>query len=122
MFETHETDWDVGDRILAPWESEWLYPGVVLCIDEDVAFIKFDDGDRAIVPLEDLRAIQMSRGDTIYCRRDRALRRYYPAEILSVRDEELHVQYEDGAEDFTTISFIRVPMDDAWTDAVADEN
>jgi hypothetical protein len=122
MFEPNDTEWQDGDRVLAPWEPQWLYPGTIRCIDEDVAFIKFDDGDRAIVPLAELRPVALSRGDIVHCRRDRALRQYFPARVLDVHDEDLHVQYEDGDEDFTMVGFVRVPIDQPWEADVAQEN
>jgi hypothetical protein len=45
-----ENDWQVGDWVFAPWEPHWLYPGTILCIDEEVAFLCFDVGDCAILP------------------------------------------------------------------------
>ncbi len=104
------TDWSQGERILAPWEQEWLYPGVIRCIDEDIAFIRFDDGDRALIPLTELSPIAIRPGTVIQCRRDRAELRYEPATVLDVEGEELRVRYSDDEEDALAVSYVRVPV------------
>src|SRR6476646_4959541 len=38
--------WTIGDRVLAPWDYPWLYPGTVETLDRDRLWIAFDDGDR----------------------------------------------------------------------------
>ena len=103
-------DWQVGDRVFAPWEVEWLYPGTVLFIDEDVAFVRFDDGDRGIIALDELRSVGIQLGDEVFCRREREILYYHPARVLAVSDEGLKVRYlEDGASDLVPISFCRLP-------------
>lgn len=101
--------WEEGARVFAPWEPEWLYPGTIRCIDENVAFIRFDDGDRALRDLSDLEPARIEKGVTLYSRRDREERMYYPATVLRVKGEDLEVQYdEDNFEEWTTVSFVRL--------------
>jgi hypothetical protein len=105
-----DIDWQVDDQVFAPWELEWLYPGVILCIDDEVAFIRFDDGDRAIMPLGALRDVAIRRGSPVFCRREREEKRYYPATVLGVTDEGLRVRYaEDDEEDLVPVSHCRLP-------------
>jgi hypothetical protein len=101
--------WSEGDRVLAPWEPDWLYPGTIRCIDEEIAFVRFDDGDRALVPVRELEPIAIDAGDEVYGRLNRHERLYYPAEVLDVNDEEVRLRYDDGREELTTVSFLRVP-------------
>lgn len=106
------SDWRSGDRVFAPWEEEWLYPGTVLCIDEEVAFIRFDDGDRAIIPLEMLQSVGIQIGDQVFCRRDREILYYHPARVLAVTDDGLRVRYtSDGAGDVVPLGYCRLPVD-----------
>jgi hypothetical protein len=106
---TEETDWQVGDTVFAPWEPQWLYPGTILCIDDDIAFIRFDDGDRALIPLTYLRSVAIRRGNPVFCRREREEKRYYPATVQGVTDEGIRVRYvEDNEEDLVPISHCRI--------------
>jgi hypothetical protein len=102
-------DWTEGARVLTFWEEEWLYPGVIRCIDDDVAFIKFDDGDRALRLLDDLEPVHIQRGDVVHGRRDKSEKRYYPATVLAVEGEEIELRYEDGLKQRTTVSYLRFP-------------
>ncbi len=93
-----ESDWDVGDRVFAPWERQWLYPGRVLYIDYDedagsVAFVKFDDGDRAILPLSALRSVAIRPGSLVFAQIDTP--RYKPAIVLGVSDDGLRLRFTD---------------------------
>jgi hypothetical protein len=104
-----ENDWQVGDRVFAPWEPHWLYPGTILCIDEEVAFLRFDDGDRAILPLFALQSVAIRPGGQVFCRRDRDENRYDPATVLGVTDDGLRVRYaEDKSEDLVPLSYCRL--------------
>ena len=104
------TDWSEGERVLAPWEQEWLYPGVVRCIDDDIAFIRFDDGDRGLIPLSELCPIAVKPGTIVQARRDRSELRYEPATVLDVDGEQLRLRYEDDEEDAMAVSYVRVPV------------
>ena len=111
VVDVHElSEWQNGDRVFAPWEHELLYPGTVLFIDEDVAFVRFDDGDRAIIPLDELRSVGIQIGNEVFCRRERDVLYYHTARVLGVSDDGLKVRYmEDGATDLVPISFCRLP-------------
>lgn len=100
-------NWREGERVFAPWEENWLYPGVIRCIDEEVAFIRFDDGDRALRLIQDLEPLRINNGFRVYARRNKASHLYYPATVLEVEGENLHLEYEDGEQEWTTVSYIR---------------
>jgi hypothetical protein len=84
-----------------------MYPAVIRCIDDDVVFVKFDDGDRALRPLYDLQPIRLQKGDVVYARRGKGPQVYTPARVLRVTGEEVEVRYEDGLEERTTVSYLR---------------
>lgn len=104
-----EIDWQVGDRAFAPWDSPWLYPGTLLYVDKDedagdVAFIKFDDGDRAVIPLSELKSVAIRPGRLVFCKPEPDDRRYLPAIVLGLRDDGLRVRFtEDDAEAMVSI-------------------
>ncbi|MBN9517325.1 hypothetical protein J0H58_02215 [bacterium] len=101
-----------GDRVLAPWEREWLYPATVTDTDEDeeLAAVEFDDGDEGRASFVLLRPIQLGPGEFVAARRDREVKRYVPATVLAVDGDEVRVEYEDGKRDSMEVEFIRVPV------------
>ncbi len=101
--------WKEGARVFAPWEEEWLYPGVIRCLDDDVAFIKFDDGDRALLPVDALQPVRVQKGDLLFSRRDKGPQLYYPAKVLRANGEEIELEYQDGGREETTVSYVRFP-------------
>lgn len=106
------TPFEPGDRVFAPWEREWLYPGTVIDTDEDeeLAAVEFDDGDAARASFVLLRPIALGPGEFVAARRDRDQKRYVPATVLSATGETLRVEYEDGKRDSMEVEFIRVPV------------
>ena len=44
--------WGVGDRVLAPWEPQFLYVGRVAQLQGNEALIEFEDGDAGWVQLD----------------------------------------------------------------------
>jgi hypothetical protein len=101
-----------GDRVFAPWEREWLYPGTVTEVDDDdeVAGVEFDDGDFGPAPVLALRPIALDPGAFVAARRDRDVKRYAPATVLAVSGETVRVEYEDGETDTLEVEFLRVPV------------
>ncbi len=101
-----------GDRVFAPWEREWLYPATVTDTDEDeeLAAVEFDDGDEGRASFVLLRPIQLGPGEFVAARRDRDVKRYVPATVLTVDGDEVRVEYEDGKRDRMEVEFIRVPV------------
>jgi hypothetical protein len=101
-----------GDRVLAPWEPQWLYAGTVIDTDDDeeLAAVEFDDGDAARASFVLLRPIELRPGELVCARRDRDEKRYFPATVLSIDGEEVRVEYEDGERDSMGVEYIRVPV------------
>lgn len=101
-----------GDRVFAPWEREWLYPGTVTEVDEDedLAAIEFDDGDEGRASTVLLREIALQTGDFVAARRDRTEKRYAPATVVKVDGETVTVEYEDGEEDELEVEYLRIPV------------
>ncbi|HEX4606598.1 MAG TPA: hypothetical protein VH092_00175 [Urbifossiella sp.] len=101
-----------GDRVFAPWEREWLYPGTVTETDgdEELAEVEFDDGDAGRASFVLLRPIALGPGEFVAVRRDRDVKRYVPATVLSVAGETVRVEYEDGKRDSMEVEYIRVPV------------
>lgn len=106
-------EWQEGDRVLAPWEPMFLYAGTIkqIRIDDasgDKALIEFDDGDAGWVYMFSLCTLQVRRGQRILCRR-RMGPTFGAAEVLEVRGEEAHVQFDEGGKEWTTVAAFRIP-------------
>lgn len=102
--------WKVGDRVLAPWEPDFLYPGTIAYVGRNGLVIEYDDGDEGYVPESTVRPLQVQVGSQVQIRRDPDVNRYYWGEILAVYDSEVKVRYsEDDSEETLPIGRIRIP-------------
>lgn len=99
---------DVGDRVLADWSGdEYYYPATVVLVEEGRYFVIFDDFDREWLDADLLRDDDVDAGTSVECRwQGESL--YYPGTIRKRIGNAIHVLYDDGDEEFTTIAHIRV--------------
>jgi LSD1 subclass zinc finger protein len=109
--------WQTGDRVLAPWEPHWLYPGTVAEVARGGLNIHFDDGDRGWVPVDAVRAIDLDAGSRVFCRWQGS-NLYHPGRITERRGEEIHVAYDDGRQEWSRIALVRVPsgVEPVWNE------
>lgn len=102
--------WRIGDRVLAPWEPDFLYPGTVVYVGKRGLVIEYDDGDEGYVPESTLRPLQIEPGSQVQVRRDPGVNRYYWAEVLAVLSERVRVHYsEDDSDEIVAVGQIRLP-------------
>lgn len=106
-------DWQEGDRVLAPWEPEFLYPGAIrqIMVDEakgDQALIRFDDGGEGWVFVYSICPREVNEGQRVQVRRH-GDGQYFSAEILKVSEDEVRVRYDDGSSAWTPIKAVRMP-------------
>lgn len=99
---------NLGDRVLARWprEKSWWYPGVVVG-DGTVSEVQFDDGDRSMVPADEMRPLAVAVGTKIQCRW-KGGDAYYAGKVSAVYGQALHVAYDDGDQEVTSVSMIRI--------------
>jgi hypothetical protein len=90
--------WQQGDRVLAPWEPDFLYVGKIAQINGNQALIAFDDGDAGWVLLDQIRPLVVKEGQKVLSRRKLGPQ-FFPAEILEVRGEAVHVMFQDNQRD-----------------------
>jgi hypothetical protein len=105
-------DWQEGDRVLAPWEPTFLYPGRIkqIVLDDargDQALIHFDDGGEGWVFLYSLFQLEIQPGQHVLVRRRGGVQ-FFHAAVVDADGEEVHVRYDDGSEEWTTIVFLAV--------------
>ena len=60
-----------GERVLAPWEPEFLYPATVCFVGKRGVMVQYDDGDEGLVPEQEVRPIRIEIGATVQARRNR---------------------------------------------------
>jgi Domain of unknown function (DUF4537)/DNA repair protein Crb2 Tudor domain len=100
-----------GDRVFGCWNDDHWYPGVVLSPqEENQVHVLFDDGDQAILAPDKLRPLEVNVGDHVSCRYKGGLA-YFPGEVTEKRGEVVHIRYDDGEEETTSIRLVRVQID-----------
>jgi hypothetical protein len=97
----------VGDRVLARGFDGYFYPGLVGAIDGDRCEIQFDDGALAGVHRANVRRPDVVVGSQVDCRAN-AGPAYVPGVVAQQMGEKLRIRYEGGAEEWTTLSLVRV--------------
>jgi hypothetical protein len=97
----------VGERVLACWYDLFWYPGVILSAEGKRVHIAFDDGDQALVTSDQIRELDISVGDRVFCRW-KGGPQYFPGEVTEKDGERIHVRYDDGDEEWTSIRMVRV--------------
>jgi hypothetical protein len=102
------TVWKIGDRALINWTRDiYWYPGTIADKKESLYLINYDDGDKEWVDATRIRAEDLKPGDRVYGNwKNRGL--YYPGTITRRTGLSIHINYDDGGQEDTTISFIRV--------------
>ncbi len=96
-----------GDRVLAVWYDLNWYPGVVVSVAGKRVHVLFDDGDQAMVTPERAKPLAFRVGDRVCCRR-KGGPIYYPGEIARIKGEVIHVNYDDGEEETTSVRLVRI--------------
>jgi DNA repair protein Crb2 Tudor domain len=104
---------NLGDRVLAVWPAEtgWWYPATVIGVDGDRALVQYDDGDRAPVTTDELRLLRLGTGARVFGRWQ-AGQSYYPGQVTQTTGNAIHIAYDDGDEEWTTVGLVRVQQND----------
>lgn len=102
----------LGDRVLARWpqEKSWWYPGVIVG-DSGGLEVQFDDGDRSKVTPDEVRPLQVALGTRLQCRW-KGGDAYYPGKVAAVHGHALHIAYDDGDQEVTSVCMIRIDQAD----------
>ena len=100
----------VGERVLAVWPEEqgqWWYPGVVVSDAGTAKEVVFDDGGRATVTDDQIIALNIAAGNRLYCRW-KGGQQYYGGVVSSAAGSCIHVDYDDGDKESTSVSMVRI--------------
>ncbi len=102
-------DWGIGQRVFALWDDSFYYPGTIVGMDGDDYDVRFDDGDESLVSQEELAPIEIGVGTRVSARYG-GLDSYYPGQVDRREGESIHIKFDDGDEESTTISMIRIEL------------
>lgn len=98
-----DSNWRVGDRVLARWLDFYWYPGTILNMGERGNHILFDDGDQHIVPDIAIMPLAIEEGEEIFIRaKNEPQKIYTPATVSRIHGEKLDVDLEDGGQETNT--------------------
>jgi len=104
----HSRPVEIGARVLAPWESMLLYAGTVDQLVGEEAHIRFDDGDSGWVQLSQVFPLELPPGLRVFGRWKMGAQ-YYPGELTTVDGNRIHIQYDDGDREWTSVAALRIP-------------
>jgi len=101
-------DFEIGKTILVNWSKDkYWYPATVLKIDGHRYFVRFHDGDEEWTNKSFMKTEDIKAGDKGYGNYKNA-GKYYPGQVTQRKGPAIHIKYDDGDEEYTTISFVRV--------------
>jgi hypothetical protein len=99
---------EVGDTLLVKWSQDnYWYPATIVNKEGGRYFVRFHDGDEEwtnpfFMKVEDIR-----EGDRVFGNYQNG-GKYYPGRVTQRNGPAIHIIYDDGDEEDTTISFVRV--------------
>ncbi len=96
-------NWTTGDRVMAPWGDDWLYPARVREVNGDSVFVRFDDGATTWVKADDLRPLDIGPGSHVFDEWG------YLVHVTERAGDRIHVVYDDGTAEWTTLQHICMP-------------
>jgi len=98
-----DSNWRVGDRVLARWLDFYWYPATILNMGTRGILVFFDNGDRLVVQDIALMPLIIEEGEHLFARpKDEPQPMYIPAVVLHVRGEIMDIEYEDGTHETNT--------------------
>ncbi len=97
-----------GERVIAWWpnEKDWWYAGVICESAPDEIEVQYDDCNRATLKGNQVRPFNIGVGSRVYVRW-RGGESYYPGRVGMVDGNAFFVQYDDGDEEWSSVSAMR---------------
>ncbi len=108
---------EVGCRVFGRWAADgYWYSGTVKEIKDGKYLIRFDDTDQAWLDKGEVVGYQPTFDDHV---QGNWLGKgtYYPGKITRRKDEKVHIAYDDGDDEDTTISALRADYDGKFSPA-----
>ncbi|MBI5922631.1 MAG: caspase family protein [Betaproteobacteria bacterium] len=91
-----------GKRILARWDDGFWYTGTITDHAGNLFHVTFDDGYKSSLPATKIRPIDWNVGTKVQCNwKNRG--RYYSGEITLSSGLAVHINYDDGDQEDTSV-------------------
>ncbi|OQA30859.1 MAG: Caspase domain protein [Betaproteobacteria bacterium ADurb.Bin341] len=97
---------ETGARILGQWGDGRWYPATISSQNGDFFHVAFDDGDQANLPRTRIRGIDWKLGTRVQCNW-KGRGRYYTGTITVKEGNFVHISYDDGDQEDTSIGRCR---------------
>jgi tetratricopeptide (TPR) repeat protein len=97
----------VGQRVLGAWPDGFFYPATVEAVEPGRCFLRFDDGDAAWVPAGLVTDLDVTVGSRVFARWQGG-RVFFPGRVDQQRGQKIHIRYDDGDQEWTSVSMVRV--------------
>lgn len=95
-----DSNWRIGDRVLARWLDFYWYPGTILGMGAHGVHVLYDDGDQNVVPEIALMPLVIEEGEHLFARpKNEPQKIYSPAVVTRVDGETLDVEFEDATQE-----------------------
>jgi Domain of unknown function (DUF4537) len=102
---------EVGCRVFGRWSVDgYWYPGTVKEIKDGKYLVRFDDKDKAWLSDDEVAGYQPTFGDRVegdWLGKGK----FYSGKITKRNGEKIHIEYDDGDYEDTTISYLRADYD-----------
>ncbi|MHC4251992.1 MAG: S41 family peptidase, partial [Planctomycetota bacterium] len=100
--------WRAGDRALVDWTGDaYWYRAEVVRPEGGGYLVRYGDGTEERVELARMIEDDIKAGDPVSGRWKRG-RRWFPGRVTKRDGDAIHVVYDDGDEEDTTVDFVRV--------------
>jgi hypothetical protein len=101
-----------GDRVMALWAGDnFWYPGTVQSSNSDSASVLYDDGSRANLFPGQLCHLNLNPGSRVLGKWKGGTT-WYAGRITALKGDQVHIQYDDGDQESTTLRMVRQRAED----------
>ena len=103
-----QREWQVGEHLLVNWTRDaFWYPATVVKKEGKRYSVRFDDGDEEWTASSRMTQEDIEVGDKVFAN-FKNLGRYYPGTVAKRQGRKVHIRYDDGDAEVTTIASVRV--------------
>ncbi len=100
--------WKIDQKPLVNWSRDaYWYPATIIKKEGNRYFVLFDDGDKEWTDHSRMTPDDIAVGDRVFGNW-KGKGKYYPGKIATRNGTTIHIKYDDGDQETTTISFVRV--------------
>jgi hypothetical protein len=104
---TGSVEYDEGDRVWATDIDAFIYPAEVLSVENDKIVVQFLDGPERMLTPELLKSFDLRIGTPVQCRW-KGGQAYFPGKITQMEGDRVHLAYDDGDKEWTTLRLVRL--------------